>query len=166
MVVGLLFSPDGKNLTVAEAGGGLNVWEPATGRKVRTIPFEPAKGSGNDGFFWAVDYSPDGGRIVLSIDNGTIQIRDALSGHTLQVLRGHSGAAERLAFSPDGKRLASLDSDHQLKLWDVTTGDECLTMVGPNDGPLCFSPDGHLLATGEGNLVTILDATPERGDVP
>jgi hypothetical protein len=58
-----------------------------------------------------------------------------------------------LAFTPDGKILASVARDDRLKLWDVATGQERFTlesvMVPLEDGqqPMAFSPDGKLLAT-------------------
>jgi WD40 repeat protein len=53
-----------------------------------------------------------------------------------------------LEFTPDGKTLASAGADRKVKLWDVATGQELLTLEGPS-GPiwiLRFSPDGRVLA--------------------
>jgi WD40 repeat protein len=55
-----------------------------------------------------------------------------------------------LAFSPDGKTLASGSSDATIKLWDVATGKEQATLKGHKAGVICvaFSPDGKTLASG------------------
>ena len=55
-----------------------------------------------------------------------------------------------MAFSPDGKRLASASLDKTVKVWDATTGQEILTLKGHTGGVLgvAFSPDGNRLASG------------------
>jgi WD40 repeat protein len=69
------------------------------------------------------------------------------------VLRGHTDTIHSVAFSPDGKYLASAGFDNQVKLWDVRTGRE----IGP--GLACggrafsvvFNPDGKSLAACSGD---------------
>jgi len=63
-------------------------------------------------------------------------------------LRGHVSGPFGLSFSPDGKTLVSC-GDNRVKLWNVETQQEILTLVRFSDtaGRALFSPDGSCLAT-------------------
>ena len=64
--------------------------------------------------------------------------------------RGHTSAVRALAFSPDGKTLASCSDDGTIKLWDAPALREVRSLPGHRGAVLClaFSPDGKRLATG------------------
>jgi WD40 repeat protein len=68
----------------------------------------------------------------------------------LVVQTGHSNGVGSVAFSPDGKTLASGSADHTIKLWDVTSGTELRTLIGHSETvtSVAFSPDGKILASG------------------
>jgi len=68
----------------------------------------------------------------------------------LFTLTGHAGWINSVAFSPDGKLLASGSHDKTVKIWDMSSGQQIHTLTGHSDGvgSVVFSPDGKLLASG------------------
>ncbi|MEH2159606.1 MAG: hypothetical protein V7K38_00810 [Nostoc sp.] len=84
--------------------------------------------------------------------------------HTLQ---GHSSSVYSVAFSPDGKTLASGSDDKTIKLWDVTTGREIYTLQGHSSyvHSVAFSPDGKILASGSDDKTIKLWAMTTGGRI-
>jgi WD40 repeat protein/serine/threonine protein kinase len=93
----------------------------------------------------------------------SIVLREAAGGRVVHMLTGHSAEVVSLAFSPDGRRLASASSDRTLKLWDTTTGQDVFTLRGHTAGVRClaFSPDGNILVSGGiDSTARVWNATP------
>ena len=75
---------------------------------------------------------------------------DTIANKEMKRLKGHKESLRCVAFSPDGKTLASGSSDTTIRLWDAATGEHKRTLNGhtANVDIVTFSPDGKTLATG------------------
>ncbi|MBV9326239.1 MAG: WD40 repeat domain-containing protein [Chloroflexi bacterium] len=159
----IAFSPDGQRLAAAvtslrdlgdqeSVNGtgllrdyGVKVWDVKQGREIASLT------GGGDSTVYDVKYSPDG-RLLAAAWGNNIVLWDASTLQFVRRLSGHAHEISRLAFSPDGRTLASGTIDGQLKLWDLSNGAERATPAdgGDNNDPItgiAFSPDGNLLAT-------------------
>jgi WD40 repeat protein len=179
---GVAFSPDGKALAGVNYDQ-LYVWDLATG--TRRQRFEQKK---EQGFFIegvprvAIAYSPDG-RYLAATEEKTVALRDAVTGKELRRLEGHANHVNALAFSPDGKVLASssippMEAKPQgkpqaqrgsVRLWDLASGKWLREIAYGNrvgDDPfqlLHFTSDGKILAAWRSEVgITLYDVATGR----
>jgi hypothetical protein len=151
------FSPDGKLLATGSGGylgepGELKTWDPISGREKISVATQRS-------VRW-VRFAPDSKTLATAEheNQGAARLRDAATGRVLHTLVGHHKPIDTLAFSPDGKRLATASWDKTVKIWNAQTGTELATLQGhPGEVyPLAFSPDGRLVLSGDGSGVAIL----------
>lgn len=107
-------------------------------------------------------FSPDGAQCVTA--GGSADAWDAATGKRLFPLRG-GGKVRCVAYSPDGKRIASANDDGMVRIWSRAAGKALLEFKG-HDGAVisvAFSRDGTRLATGGiDNAARIWDSATGR----
>jgi WD40 repeat protein len=133
-------------------GSGYHLAAGCTDRKVRIWDTR------EDEFGRTIDCDPDR-PVVVAVggeadwlacgSSGAIRLWSLVDGAERPRLVGHRGPVRALAFTPDGRTLASCGADGTFRLWHVETGTEMLTFAetGRDCRALAFSPDGRLLAT-------------------
>ncbi len=145
-LIGVAYSPDGKRLATIGKDGTVIVWGSTTGRELLNLPgatpLEDSYGPQR------LAFSPDG-TLLASSDSNLVKVWDSASGKALRTLTGHTAEVWAVAFSRDGKRLATGGVDAAVQVWEVATGRLLRTLSGHTDAIelLTFSPDGIRLAS-------------------
>jgi WD40 repeat protein/tRNA A-37 threonylcarbamoyl transferase component Bud32 len=160
-VKSVAFSPDGRHLASASEDQTVKLWDATTGREILAL-------RGHTRSVTDVVFSPDGRRLASAEGYGKVRIWDVATGRetgTLAVDKNMASGMHAMdeswgiAFSPDGRRLATGCADRTVRIWDAVSGQAIATFVG-HKGTItgvAFSPDGRRLASA-GDQLKIWDA--------
>ena len=152
----LAAAPSGKALTLGCDDSTVRLWDLTTGQQLHVL-------AGHTGMISSVAMSPDEQWIASAAGqpyygegnvDKSVRIWNARDGKLKRELAGHGDRVNAVAFSSDGKLLASGSSDKTIKLWDAESGRELHTLTGHTGEvtSVAFSPDGRVLASGGGIL--------------
>ncbi len=163
--LGLMFSKDAKTL-IGVGGSGSNYiahWDVDTGRQLVTHYYIDQAST--------AAINPNANTVAIGRWNGKISLWDTHTGKKITILRGHARfflkeflsnlgkknkgykyqSIQALAFSPDGKTLASAGTDNLIKLWNTTNNAKRATLKGHTEWvtALAFSGDNKTVASGD-----------------
>jgi eukaryotic-like serine/threonine-protein kinase len=161
-IMSLAFNSEGTRLAAATAEKAIKIWDPATGELVHTIP-TPTKVNGiayspvANHLAWVTEYNAPAGNYL-----GELHFWDVTVNKPHGAISGYLGRLHRVAFSPDGKRIA-VSGDMGVKVWDTASTKEIHHFAGTvhrfTSLDVKWSHDGKRLASGHGSQIKIWDAT-------
>ena len=176
VAISIAFSPDGRTLATVEDEGLLLLWDTTTWQHKMTLSDVVAEEDRQPySTFATVAFSPDGHTIASVAENG-LKIWDASTGILRNTLTKSLGfTPPHIAFSPDGRFLASSNAPYDsLVLWNTSTWEIEATLASSTGDDsmivVAFSPDGSTFAAGFGGTfaagfaggLLIYDATTWR----
>jgi WD40 repeat protein len=150
------FTPDGKTLATGSWHDEVTLWDLDTGKEKATL---------KEAFGYVIAFTPDSKTLATgTAERGVVKLWDVCSGKLVTELKGDNGPVHAVAFSSNGKTLATSCYDGTVKLWDLTTNKERATLGKAKRvvHSLAFSPDDKIVASGDGKLVNLWNAA--QGD--
>jgi WD40 repeat protein/serine/threonine protein kinase len=181
-VLSLAFSKDGRTLVTGGYDSYLRAWDPDSGERLWAKEGLSSEDPEDKRIaIGTLAISPDGTLVAAGFGRPTFhqpdynqvaKIYDLASGRELRTLNEHSNTICSVAFSRDGKLLATASDDQQVKLWSVGDWNCVRTLIGTAGieaerfKSVVFSPDGKwVLAGGETGAISVWETTGDRRPV-
>ena len=141
-VWGMSISHDGRLLATGGDDGKVRVFDLATTNEARSFETKYAVRT--------LAFSHTTNDLLVGGRTGQVEVWNADTGERAVATAGHAGTVTSVAFSPDGRTIASVSGDKTAKLWNAATGGEQLSLEGHSGGiyGVAFSPDGSQIVTG------------------
>jgi len=136
----------------------VRMWEPESGGDVR-LPERARRLRQQRGLLPGRAAAGIGSGSVRDWPDYSVRAWESGSGTEVACLRGHEDEVNSVAFSPDGRRLASGSDDRTVRVWDIESGTEVACLRGHKRSVkgVAFSPDGRRLASRDGRTVRVWD---------
>lgn len=140
LLAALALSPDGHWLLSGDLLKTVTLWDLSTGKQARTWNVSSP--------IHSLAFNNDGRSFAVGTDQ-EISLWQVDAEHATRTLSGHKDWVTCLAFSPDGKTLASGSKDLSVRLWDLAAGQSLSSLSGSSQQlvTVLFNPDGHTLAS-------------------
>ncbi|MDW7973025.1 MAG: caspase family protein [Thermodesulfovibrio sp.] len=181
-VTSVVFSPDGNYIASGGDDNTVKLWEVSSGKNIRIF-------KGHNKYVTSLAFFPDGRYLASGSEDNTVKLWEVSSGKNIRtfkdngvrgkteyiiievsserekIFEGRNRGVTSIAFSPDGRYIASGSHDTTIKLWEVSSGKKMKTFKGHSSWitSVAFSPDGRYLASGsEDNTVKLWEINSEK----